>query len=167
MGVLRIRSRPNRSNSPRVSPKMASSTSSPNTITFGSRSISSNKASLIAWVYRLRAIVKLPRASRSRPLASEHEIEHELLVGGLATFRERHRVTDGTCHSCGDFLQLRRGRDTRLDELPPPTRDGIAGDPRIDFLLIAVSPTGQQLLLELHVSLDAVSLGLDEAWTLA
>src|SRR5258706_6762899 len=56
IGMLRTRSEPKRSIRPTVSPNRLISTSSPNRMTRGSRSISSTSASLIAWIIRFFAM---------------------------------------------------------------------------------------------------------------
>src|SRR5688500_623665 len=103
------------------------------------------------------------RKRRLRPLSSEHEVEYELGVGRLAVVRElvgfRHSLRNASL----DLIELRLVGDAGLRELRGVTVDRVFLLPLLDFLELPILAAREQLLLELHVTLDAVRLRLDVA----
>src|SRR5215475_12110071 len=155
IGVLRIRSCPNRSCRPRMSPTIDSSTSSPYTTTLGLRSISSTRASWTASSKRLRAMAL-------RPLSAEHQRQGELRIGGLPRLRELHRRSDTLPDACVERVKSGGVRDPGADQPACQPGDRVAGPPLVDLGALPVATAGQDEALRLEVTLNAIRAGLNE-----
>src|SRR5690242_6506692 len=128
IGMLRTRSGPKRSIRPTVSPNRLISTSSPNRITRGSRSISSTSASLIAWIIRFFAMGS----------SGKHEIGGGRGIGPGGGRGEGDGVRDLACHVRLDRVERRAIGGAGRKQPVAEAEDRVVLPPRFDLVLLAI-----------------------------